>query len=142
MRKLQINRDADREEIDKLLDEAFGKISNRLSIQDIRDRLKNNPNPFCLRVMSGSKMIITAYESLPKNYKYSKAVAVVELLHNGKVWLFNRAYRTVCYAGKSIGGTVFQFRSDVKDEIIYMLLEENNYSFQYTPPPAHDVSAI
>lgn len=130
MRKLQINRDADREEIDKLLDEAFGKISNRLSIQDIRDRLKKTPNPFCLRIMSGSKMIITASESLPQAYKYSKAVAVVRLSHNGKVWLFEAAYRTVCYAGNSTGGTELLFRADVKDEIILMLLKQNNYGFQ------------
>jgi len=128
MSKLQILRKSDEEQIQKILDSAFGKISNRLSILDIHLKLKT-PS-FCNRIMKDAKLIITAHESLSKSYKYSKEVGCVELVHNGKVWLFDKAYRKVCYAGQSIGGSELVFRNDVKEEVIKKLLEEKNYSFQ------------
>jgi hypothetical protein len=126
--KLQILRESDQEQIQEKLNNAFGKISNSLSISDIKLAIQNSKQ-FSNRIMKYATLIIEQTESLPKAYKYSKEIGVVELVHNGKVWLFNRAYRSTCYAGQSTGGSRLILANDVKEEVINLLLKEQDIGF-------------
>jgi len=126
MKHLKIFREQDQQSIQIKLDDAFRKISNKLLLSEIKNIVKS---PFSKRLMKNTIAIITANECLSKSYKYHKDVGCVKLIHDGKSWLFDSAFRNICYAGNSTGGINYIFPVNNKNEIINNVLSINNYSF-------------
>jgi hypothetical protein len=118
--------DSNEKAIDDLINEAQGKIENSLSYREIKMNLKTR---FPLRLMRGAYMTLEANCCLPKAYRYSKEICVVSIRHNGKNWLFDKAYRSRCFAGGNRGGAFFSFPKSNENEIKIYLCVANAIAF-------------
>jgi hypothetical protein len=101
-------------------------MQNRLTVDDLRQNAKS---AYSMRLMAGAVRTIVAHESLCRAYKYKKDVAAATIRHDGKRWVFVRAYRDTCYAGKSVGGVSTVYPDTARAGIIDADLAEKNMSF-------------
>lgn len=91
-------------EIRAQLDVAYGGIGEILTITDLQMAAKSY-DWITKKALKGCTIIVSAYCSLPRAYKYSvKEIGRARLTHNGKTWVFVSADRGRCYAGQSVGG--------------------------------------
>jgi hypothetical protein len=128
--KIKKVRLSDTDAIQKALSEAYGRMENQYTPDDISRIAGKVCQPWATKkLLKGAVITHTASEALPKAYGYRKDVPAFRLGHDGKDFFFLGAFRATCWAGGSVGGTRAQFPAQAREEIVNKMLDRAGVTF-------------